>query len=471
MIYRFPFRFAACLVIFLLPCVESAAQEIEAKALNAHTYYLSHDLLEGRGTASRGESLAALYLSSRMRELGLQPLAKDYRLPVPLTAYSFDSTRASMRILTGQNEHTLRHPDFYHPGGAPSSFRDFSGELLWAGPTPGALSALRDHRDLSGTVVVLTAPWTGIGEVEAELLRRGAAGAIEIVPNDFYERLRVVRGPTRYALPREVDDPDNQSPLPVVVTGPAGADALGVIPWLDSGDTLRSARPMDARAEINLASSSEKTTAYNVAAMLPGTDPDRSDRAMIYLAHYDHVGFGQPAGADSIWNGFTDNASGTAALLEIARVLHEDPPPYSVLFLFTTAEEQGLLGATWFLHRPPLSLDRIDLAINIDGGIPPADISQWTLAAPPGQEWIAGAVGEMADDGWTLQRRPLTSDSDHWPFHRADIPAFFLYPGSQADSRFIHTAEDEWRKDFPFAGLVRYAEAARQLGRILMEGK
>lgn len=464
----------------------AAPPAVDAALLREHTRVLAHDSMEGRGTASRGEARAARYLAARLSEAGLVPLpgqSADYRLPVPLAAFPQDTAAARLVVRSAAEERTLSQRAFYHSGGAVGSFRDFSGELLFAGPTAGALGALASHRDLKGTVVVLGPPWDGIAEVEEELLRRGAEGAIEAISADaFFQRLRVVRGPTRYALPEPVADRSNQGGLPVAVGGAEVLEALGSVDDFP-GATLEAARPLGASVDVRFGVSRQDTTAYSVAAMVPGADPALADEAILYVAHYDHVGFGEPAEGDSIWNGFLDNAAGTAILLEVARALAADPPARSVIFLFTTAEEQGLLGANWFAHRQPFPLERIGAVVNVDGGAPPGEPAEWNLRGA--QESPAGerAMAAIERLGYRVDPLPLAPDSDHWPFHVAGVPALFLFPGSElrgvgeaeAEARFerwfrAHTPEDEWGEDFPFEGMARYAEVALAIGRELAGG-
>lgn len=450
----------------------SSAQEVSTDSLRSYTRVLAHDSLRGRRPGTRGERLAAEILENRLRSLGLRPLPgrSGMTLPVPLTVHTFGEG-ARIEVRSRDGEQTLRPPDFYHPGGGPASYRDFGGQVIAGGATPGALEALRDA-DVEGRVVVLGPPWEGIGEVEEELRRRGASGAVEAVPNGaFYDRLRVVRGPDRYALPPEVDDPDNQGRLPRVVVGPEALEELGLAEVVRPGRTLEEALPTESSVRVRLDVSRRSTTAHNVAAVLPASPPkttgrsSTSDRAIVYLAHYDHVGIAQPVGRDSIWNGFVDNAAGVAVLLESARVLSADPLPRPVVFLFTTAEEQGLLGATWFVHRSAYPAHRIRGVINIDGGAPPPDVGGWQVAAPDGSELRSLAARTLRDAGWSVTERPIRSDSDHWAFHRRGIPALFLYPESLAGDLRVHTPKDEWRADFPFEGLVRYGEAALAVGR------
>lgn len=455
----------------------AAAQTPRAERLRAHTRVLAHDSMEGRGTATAGEVRAGLYIARQLRDLGLEPLkaggpgepaVTDYLLPVPLMAHRLDTGAAMLRVRSAAGEDTLRPPAFYHPGGSTGALRDFAGGLLVAGPTPGAVEALAGHPALTGRVVVLGPPWDGLEDVLAALRDRGAEGVIEAVPTEFYHRLRVVRGPIRYSLAEEAGQAGPPA-IPEVVIGPGAIAALGLqdeIPPPGSGPGYAEARPLDARVEVRAGMSAEPVTGHNVAAVLPA-GPSPAEGAVVLVAHYDHVGFGEPAGVDSIWNGFADNAAGAAVVLEAARALAAEPPDRTVVFLLTTGEEQGLLGAEHFVRQPPATLPGMRAVVNIDGGFPPADIREWTIAAPAGTALRTRAVTALEQTGWDVVSRPVISDSDHWAFHRAGIPALFLYPGRQAPGIRAHTPGDEWRADLRFDGLARYVDAAVRVARAL----
>lgn len=467
----------------------AAALQIDTLALEQHARFLADDLLEGRGPASRGERIAALYLTTHAAGMGLKPLPgqADHRLPVPLTAVLMHEERVLARVTgaatgtaTGATR-TLRPPSFYHPGGSRLAFRDFAGELLFAGAVASAPAALAAYDDLAGTVVVLTPPWSGFTELEVELVRRGAAGAVLLIADStVYERLRIVRGPTRYHLPDGIEDRANQGHLPSVVGGPALIRALGLETDVGPGRTIERARPLDRRLTVELPWTAEPRTGYNVAAYLPGADPVRRDEWVVFVAHYDHVGFGEPAGGDSIWNGFIDNAAGSAMLLEIARALAAEPPARSVAFVWVTAEEQGLLGSNWFVHQPPIPLDRIHAVINLDGGAPPAPPTSWGVVGADASAAGATTRRVVERHGWSVRDVAFGPQSDHWPFHLAGVPTVMLFPGGdleglsrdEADAltqRWLrpHTPHDEWSPDFPLAGLGRYADLALAIGRAL----
>ena len=462
----------ACLLALALLAAPAGlgAQQVSEDSLREHTRFLAHDSLRGRAPGTPGERRSADYLGDRLARYGLRPLPgrAGPLMPVPLMRHVFGGG-STLTVRRDGGERTLRPPAFYHPGGGPAAFRDFQGELLVAGATPGALAAL-EGVDVSGRVVVLAPPWGDADQVEEALVRRGASGAIEVVPDGrMYRRLRVVRGPDRFSLPAEVAGPGSTGPLPRLVVGPDALGALGLEEVVRPGRTPDRALRPGVRVEAHLDVSARSDTAYNVAALLEGTDPDLADEAVVYVAHHDHVGLGEPTAGDSVWNGFVDNAAGVAMVLEIARVLAADPPPRPVVVLFTTAEEQGLLGATWFLHREILPPGGMRAVINLDGGAPPPGIRSWQVAGPDGSPVRERAVEAIEEAGGTVATRPVRPDSDHWPFHRRGVPALFLYPGSLAEGVRPHTAKDEWRADFPFGGLARYAAAGLAVGRRLAE--
>jgi hypothetical protein len=473
----------ALLAVALLAEPGSTQERVDTLALESHARFLAADLLQGRAPASQGERIAALYIATRLAGLGLQPLPglKHYRLPVPLTAVEVVEDRAVVRVTDGERTRTLQPPAFYHPGGSRSAFRDFSGDLLFAGPVPGALEALAGHADLTGKVVVLTPPWSRAFEVEEELWGRGAAGAVELVPNgEFYERLRIVRGPTRYHLPDAVQDPANQSRLPRVVGGPVLISALGLDGEAAPGRTNETARSLERHFELELPYTTERRTGYNVVGQVPGADPALREEWIVYVAHYDHVGIGEPADGDSIWNGFVDNAVGAAMLLQIAAAFASDPPARSVAFLWVTAEEQGLLGSNWFVDESPIPVERIRAVVNLDGGAPPAPPTSWGLVGADDSAAGRMARGVIERHGWSVEAVEIGPQSDHWPFHGAGVSVLLLFPGSELEGmsageaqelidRWVrpHSPHDEWSADFPLSGLARYAELALEIGRAL----
>jgi Zn-dependent M28 family amino/carboxypeptidase len=234
---------------------------------------------------------------------------------------------------------------------------------------------------------------------------------------------------------------------------------------------------------LNLHLTRRPLGARNVACLLSGGVLGARDTAIVFAAHYDHLGIGAAdARGDSIYNGFSDNAAGVGMLLAIAEAMARgpgEPLRYSVVFLFPTAEELGLLGSDYYVARPLWPLARTAAVIALDAGAPPAPPTSWRIAGGS-----ANALGTVAVDvalahGWSATVSPATPNSDYYPFARSGVPAVMIIPGPgpyeglSTDSsvalrqawNHYHEAADEWADDFPFCGLRRYAEYAYLLAR------
>jgi Zn-dependent M28 family amino/carboxypeptidase len=313
---------------------------------------------------------------------------------------------------------------------------------------------------------------------------RGAVGLVHLStePEQYLMYVRS-RGDARLRLSDSTIARSLEAALPSLVASPhlsrrfnaaAGEDRIAVLP-----DTIT------VRVQLRR----QQVESSNVTCLLEGTDPGARDTAVVYTAHYDHLGTGLPdARGDSIFNGFSDNAAGVAMLLAIADAMKTpaaDRPRHSVLFLFFTGEEQGLLGSDYYVARPQWPTERMLGVINLDAGAPPARPWSWRIAGGHDNPLSRLARDIAAERGWSATTSPATPNSDYYPFARVGVPAIFIVPGSgpyqglSVDSsqalrrrwdRYHHPA-DEWSADFPFAGLGRYAEYAYLLGRALDQGR
>ena len=214
---------------------------------------------------------------------------------------------------------------------------------------------------------------------------------------------------------------------------------------------------------------------------------ERRDEAIVVSAHYDHLGVGEPVDGDSIYNGAVDNAGGVALLMAMATATaaSASPPERSIVFLATGAEEQGLLGAEWYVRHPLVPLARTVAALNFDG------VSLWGLTSD-----VTVLGEERSELGAYVRRRaeemglevvpdpePASGSffrSDHLAFARAGVPALFVEhgrsylgrPAGWGDSvaaaysaERYHSPSDEWSDDFVFDGAVQQGTLA--LGTIL----
>ena len=450
---------------------------IDTLALRAHTSFLANDALEGRGTGTRGERIAAEYIASELMGLGVRGAAPDgsYLLPVPLRAARVDTTTSITVVGAADSARFVHDEHFVLNTGGAAAFRDFAGRIVVAGPPAEAAAALRGI-DLRGRIVAVFGP---LGAHALDLIpawaRAGATGVAILVPDpqqfDLYVRSR---GDTRYFVAADVNDPVWQPSIPVIIAGPNLS--ARVLTGMTSFDGAAVERPLVLRVTVDV--TERALPAVNVGGIVRGTDSRLREQYVVYTAHYDHLGISVPdASGDSIYNGFSDNAAGVSMLLAIAASMQQQPPARSVLFLFLTGEERGLLGASYFATEPAVPLDRMHALINIDAGAPPAPPMSWRIAGGEGSPLGALADSIARTRGWTTQLGAASPNSDYWPFLQRGVPAIFVIPGDvwenvspeererlRARWDHYHQPADEYHADFPFAGLARYAEYARLIG-------
>lgn len=210
--------------------------------------------------------------------------------------------------------------------------------------------------------------------------------------------------------------------------------------------------------------------AMNVAAILPGADPSVSHEFVVIGAHYDHLGTSPIGSRDprfpGVRLGADDNASGTAAILELARRFAERPPRRSILFVAFGAEELGLVGSRAFVDEPPVSLDSITAMINLDmvGRLQGKPLIVYGTHSSSVLRTLVDSAGSI-----TGQRlRPLgpgEGRSDHASFRRHDVPALHFHTGEHLD---YHTARDRTERiDGP--GLMRVIDVVEATTRLLAD--
>ena len=464
-------RRSSCLLLALVAagCAQRAPtvaaprppDPIDTLLIRTHTRVLAHDSLLGRGTGTAQKRAAARYIAEQMRELGLRTLdgsrvttPDDYLDAVPLLRV--DVSAATLIVGANANRHGS--------GWVVGRFgRD--GMRAVAGPVArlGADSAAVQP----GTWLLLDA---GPGEAAVrwvpEWRARGVLGLITRVADDaalsgWYAHL----GDVRWQLAEGAPDPVWQADLPMLMVGPAIGAQL-------DAPSVRVAFEPRARTE--------RVTDYNVVGVLPGSNAESAP--VMLTAHYDHLGVRGGSGADSIFNGFSDNAAGVAMLLAIARSAKAAPPPRPLVFLFTAAEEVGLLGSIHFANTHPALVARAHALVNLDAGAPPAAPTRWRLAGATRSAAGPIAASVVEARGWSHRSDGGSPNSDHWPFMLRGVPAVFLIPDggfegiSEGESERLierwdryHRADDEWSADFPFAGLERYASLALAIVYALAE--
>jgi hypothetical protein len=454
----------AMLLMFVLPQF-AAAQTIDTVAMRAHTRFLAADVLAGRGAGTTGERVAAEYIASELMRIGVQPASSDgYFQRVPLKR----AIIANASVRYSGTSYGLT--DFVWNTGGRGAFKSFRGPLLYVGSVDSI--ALRRAPETHGHVVVLNGAMGAAAQTYVPaLIRAAAAGVLLLIPDStLFGLFSRSRGEARYFVDANVDDPVWQADLPVIIAGPAltrqlvGRERFSKLP----GELL-----------VELSTKVEDADGLNVVAMIRGKDARLATEVIAYSAHYDHLGVSTPdARGDSIYNGFSDNAAGVAMLLGIADLMRRNPPARSLLFLFFTGEERGLLGSSYYAANPVIQLERMAGLVNLDAGAPPAPPISWRVAGGSASTLgdIAKTVAERHK--WTADLGMPFPNSDYWPFLERNVPSIFIIPGNtwenispeqQAALRArwdrYHRADDEWSADFPFSGLARYARYAYLVGR------
>jgi Zn-dependent M28 family amino/carboxypeptidase len=244
--------------------------------------------------------------------------------------------------------------------------------------------------------------------------------------------------------------------------------------------------PLGLRLRGRLPAKIRELDTANVAAIVEGSDPELKGQAVIFSAHWDHLGIGAPVNGDSIYNGAVDNATGCAMLIEIARAWAalEQKPRRSVLFLAVTAEEGGLRGSEYYAEHAIIPPGKTALALNYDAFYPfgrARDVvvsgAERTTVFPLVEEAARRLNLEIKPDARPEQGSYYRSD--HFPLAKAGIPAFSIHMGTEFagkpagygeqlfrefNAQHYHQPSDEYREDWDFSGLIELARFGMLLG-------
>jgi Zn-dependent M28 family amino/carboxypeptidase len=379
---------------------DRAAQAIDEASLRGPIRFLADDLLEGRGPASRGDKLTQTYLASTLELLGFEPGGGDdsYLQPFEIVGINAEVPE-TWEFKKGGETATLKGWDEFIAGSGVQKEKAVldGAEVVFVGYGIEAPEYRWDDfkgADLKGKVLLMLnndpewdpqlfdgerrlyyGRWTYKYESAA---RQGAAGAIIIhtVPSAGYPWQVVQTSWTgeQFELPAEGEP---RVEVAAWVTEDA-ARSLARLAGQDLDALVEQARsrdfkpvPLGITTSLALSNTIGRKETANVAGLLRGSDPALADEVVVYSAHHDHLGVGEPnAEGDRIYNGALDNATGTAQLLAIAKAFRAlpEPPRRSVLILFVAAEEQGLLGSEYYATHPTFPPGKIAANINFDGG-------------------------------------------------------------------------------------------------------
>jgi Zn-dependent M28 family amino/carboxypeptidase len=443
------------------------AQQFRTDAIRAHMSFLASDMLEGRGTGSRGHRIAAEYVAAQYAIAGLEPGANgSWYQEVPFV--TTQSNAGSTVTLTPRNSApvTLNIFNQFTSYGDPLfPEKNFEGDVVLAGYGVTAPTERYDDYaklDVTGKIVAIFpgAPQTFSNALRAHhssslvkvqnAAKHGAVGVIYLTTPSEAERVPWTRSVRQARLGSatwlgsdgtpQVADRTISSYVGFNVDATRlllGASADAAFEAFAKQTPKRG--PLPYRARVHILSSQKTSVSPNVVGLLRGSDPKLRDEYIVYSSHLDHLGISEPVEGDPINNGAFDNASGIGAMLEIARVFASMPtrPRRSILFLATTGEEKGSKGADYFANNPPVPVDAIAGNINIDMLVMTHRMVDLVAYGAETND-----LGDMARDVAKQMHIDLSADpfpqevifvrSDQYAFVRRGIPAIYLNTGFKA---------------------------------------
>jgi Zn-dependent M28 family amino/carboxypeptidase len=498
----------------LPPAALTAAASIDPEKIRAHVRFLSLDLLEGRGPGTRGDRLAAEYIATQFALEGVEPAGDNhtYFQRVPLyavhtvedkTSFSFVPTSGGAPIALQYGADIVAKDQTGQPSAdidAPIVFAGYgihAPEYQWddyAGVDMKGKVALvivneppsEDEKFFKGKALTYYGRWTYKYE---EAARRGALGVLIIHRTDLASYgWDVVRNSQAIEKSYLQGDPDATLRAAAWIQHEVAQKLLTVAGLGDVDAAIDKAGkrgfkavelPVHLKARIE--SRVRRYDSTNVIGRVPGAAP--AGNAVLYTAHYDHLGIDPDAKGDNIYNGAADNGTGCGILLEMARAFAQSPekPPHDVYFASVTAEEQGLLGSQYLGMHPPVPAAHISLDLNYD------------MVLPIGIPRSVNLTGAERIDFWpTVERVAKAFDlallppgaghyyrSDHFSLARVGIPAFSVDQGELFEghdeawghaqyedyvAHHYHQPSDEYRPDWDFRGNAKLARFGFVLG-------
>ena len=490
---------------------QSTTSRITAAEIDGHLRFLSSDLLEGRAPATRGGRLAAEYIAAQLRIAGVEPgVGKSYFQPVAIDVVG--AVPSTIHVATGgKAASTMRYPDdvvMWAGSAADSSVA--RGEIVFVGHGARAPEYKWDDfkgMDVKGKILLILvndppAPaaepsmfggramtyygrWTYKFE-EAE--RQGAAGALIVHTTEQagYPWHTVVGS---WAKEQRMLPRNPALPTPLGIRGwitDSAAQSLLSRAGLDLAALRVQAASRDFRPvatgvtlDASFRNQVDHLQSENVVGVVRGSDPKLRAEHVALSAHWDHLGIGPAVNGDSIYNGASDNASGVADMLAIARAAAAAPKTKrSLLFVFVTAEESGLLGSEYFAEHPTVPAPMIVANLNVDGGNLLGRARDLNVLGETKSSLGASLAALVRPLGVRLSpeehpERGHFYRSDHFSFAKAGIPAVSIGAGDDYEGRAkewgpqqdeeytshrYHQPSDEYGAGFDLGGAVQLSD-------------
>ncbi len=499
------------LATFLSLALSASAQQdshFDGQSWWNYVKVLAADNMEGRETGSAALRRAEEYVVEQLKSAGLEPAgAKGYYQTVQFEQRQIVEKESSLALLSNDQVQPLTLGEDAIFNTRVDLAPKLQAPLVFVGN--GLSVPEQNYNDLAGldlhgkvAVIFAGAPaeipgalaahYSSAGERWKALQRAGAVGVITILnPASMdipWSRISANRAHPSMALSgREFDETAGQKLS--VTFNPAYAEKL----FEGSGHTLQEvwdlARDRKPLPHFALAVTVQARTlvkkksveSENVVAKLPGSDPKLKNEYVVLSAHIDHIGIGEPINGDRIYNGAMDNASGSAVLLDVAASLKKSPEKLkrSLLFLFVTGEEKGLLGSRYFTSHPTVKPDAMVADINIDMFLPIVPLKVLTVYGL-GESDLGDRAGEAAQGaGVRVQADPepqrnVFIRSDQYNFIRHGIPALAMKVGFDAGTpeqqifkdwltQRYHAPSDDLDQPVDLSAAAKYEEIIRSL--------
>ncbi len=497
--------------------VKAAESSISSDNIRAQVRFLSDDLLEGRGPGLRGSELAAKYIATQFALYGLKPGGDNgsYLQQINFVGMNAIPAKTTLALLPKKGPaFSLKYADDYTVSNrtltpvvnvdAPIVFvgygitapeyqwNDFAGIdvkgkviLCIVGDPPST-----DPKFFGGKALTYYGRWTYKFEQAA---RMGAVGALIIHRTDLasYDWTVVKNSNTsEKTYLRDNKDPQIQAASWIqldVAKKIFAASGLNADTEIEAaGKPGFKAIELPIRLKAHVESNVRPFQSPNVVGILPGANAGGKEQAVMYTAHFDHLGLVPGMAGDNIYNGAGDNGTGCGMLLEMARAWSQSgiKPPHSIIFASVTAEEQGLLGSEYLGQHPPIPAGQIALDINYDMILPigvPLEtnvngaqrMSFYPTVEATAKRFDLKIVPDPRPEAGTYYR------SDHFSLSHVGIPAFsietgYLFEGHDAawghqqhasfTAHDYHNFSDNFHEDWDFKGNAKLTRFGMELG-------
>jgi Zn-dependent M28 family amino/carboxypeptidase len=509
--------------------LQPALEAITPDGLLAHIKVLASDEFEGRAPGSKGEDLSVEYITDQFKKIGLKPGNPDgrYTQEVPLAGIK---SEPQMSFVIGDRTMDLKFPDDFVASSArlQSEIKIEKSDLVFVGygvvapeygwddyknvdvkgktllmligdppiPDPKDPSKL-DDKIFKGKAMTYYGRWTYKYEIAA---KKGAAAAIiihETEPAAYpWQVVRSSWSKENFELDnpnKNMDAVPARSWITLDVAKKLSADSGQDFDAFKKSAIAKDFRPLvlNAKANIEIKQQVRSLKSHNVIGRLEGSDPKLNGEYVIYTAHWDHLGRHPELQGDQIFNGAIDNASGVASVIEIAGAFSKinPPPKRSVLFMATTAEEAGLLGAKFYAEHPLYPLEKTLADINLDSMNvwgKAHDIEDLSLGFSTLDDLLAAAAKRQGRTAIPDSRpdKGKIYRADNFEFSKAGLPSLYVGKGEhllsrpetaplksdEYDSTDYHQVTDEVHPDWDLSGAVQDVQLVFEVGYEVANG-